>query len=416
MLMRSMIPPATPATGATLSCRVEAVPGGFEVHYTVTETSGRTAYVLDVQSNYKDPPARVQTPMYLAINAGGVARIVQGIAPLPPDREVYRRFIPLAKKLAPNGSLARVLKIAAPMQEQGPYDPVEATPTTGHVTVSKLVLDVHVIRDDAEKLEAFPEREPDDAHYVRAFHLTRDAHRVTCEIPIPATRLHEAPSGFVRVDPSAPPPAPPAPAPPRAPPPEPKTATPAVIARGAGLACELKWAGSAFELTYTVTETAGDTLYVMDLQHDDDRPGNRMATPLYVARNGRAMRIVQGIAPLPSDRRLDQRIIPVASRLSPRGKLTRKVKIPLPLSELGPYDPWDVTHPGKGPHVEQLILDVHVMRPGVRGFEVNDDPQIEGAFIVRAHDLFLSTERVTCTIDMPATELRSIGTGFVRVQ
>ncbi len=416
--------PAELATDAALSCDLKKTADGFEITYTVREASGREAYVLDIESNYKDPPIRVETPIYVAINEGGIARIVQGLVPLPAWGDVNHRSIPLGKRIAPNATLRRTLRIRTPMQEQGPYDPPEATPSTPSVKVDKLVIDVHLLRPGVKDFKVGPEQEPDDGRRVTSWNMDGDARRVSCEIAIPPTLIHEAAKLFTRIDAAAPPPAPLPPPRPPAPPPQPPTVSPAPIANGATLSCKSDAKGDdvirgdKLTLTYTVQETAGDELYVLDLLHDETRPGNRIPGPIYLGGGADGARIVQGIAPLPIDKRKHPPRILAAWRLAPGAKTTRTITLPLPLREEGPYD-GPVTPLGMGNvkhEVRRIVLDVHVVRSTVPNFSVKPSTDIEGAFTLPTAALATSVERVTCEVKVPLTWVYMHGDRFVRVR
>jgi len=173
------------ATDATLTCSLVATPsGGREFHYRVHETSGQLAYVLDVDTDHGSPPVVNTGPIYLAIDRDAkAARIVQGLAPLPPDYRLERASRPFAAKLAASGSIERVVPLPARLREMGPYNPVDFSVKTRALEVEHLIVDVHLVRPLSKDVHAVELRDLPGAFHVSGFRDT-DMRRVTCTLDV----------------------------------------------------------------------------------------------------------------------------------------------------------------------------------------------------------------------------------------
>ena len=254
---------------------------------------------------------------------------------------------------------------------------------------------------------ADPTRQRAEAQLARIAELTRGltvAQRLGCA-QLPTTQGSDAPPGGSAT---------PAPVPaPRRP-----TQDPAPVADGASLTCELKSFADRLELTYRVREKDGREAWVLDALPEDQKPAARREDPIYLAWSERAaaLRAVQGIAPLPPDRLVEVRVIPFATRLAPRATLERVVRIPLPVRETGPYDPPDPSTKTRAASVEKLVLDVHLLRSDLAGFESKPWPHLPGTHFVRSANVVGDARRVTCELAIPPTHVFFAPRGFTRVE
>jgi hypothetical protein len=209
--------------------------------------------------------------------------------------------------------------------------------------------------------------------------------------------------------------APPAPSATPAPPTAsiPTTRLPGHAADHLALQCALRASGDGLELTYTARNTGTDDAYLLDLT---SRPRDHSNFDVEVRASylawlgGTVAHLGQGIAPLPPDRTVGVRVIPLANRLAPGASVTRTLRLPSPLAELGPYDP-PASAPG-GPTIDRLIVTLSALRapapsaPSARGFEAEEMPGHAGVFRVGTSHTVGDVERARCELAMPPTELR----------
>jgi len=190
------------------------------------------------------------------------------------------------------------------------------------------------------------------------------------------------------------------------------------VADDASLTCELLSFADRLELTYRVREEGGREAWVLDALPDDQKPASRREDPIYLAWSERAaaLRVVQGIAPLPPDRLVEVRVIPFATRLAPRATLERIVRIPLPVRETGPYDPPDPSTKPRSANVKKLVLDVHLLRSDLAGFESKPWPHLAGTHLVRSTNVAGDARRVTCELAIPPINVFFAPRGFTRVE
>ncbi|MBA3454174.1 MAG: protein kinase [Deltaproteobacteria bacterium] len=192
-------PPFPIDPDASLACELETFPDHFAVRYRVT--SPTELYVYDEASDYAATPARREDPIYLAWNERAAAvRVVQGIPPLPPVTHVNVRYIPETYKLAAGVTLTRTLRIARPLHEDGPTVGPNRVASSSVGTVTKLILDVHVIRPTVAGFKAFPSHLLKGAYFVRSKGYNDDVRRVTCELAIAATPVHLATTDVTRIE------------------------------------------------------------------------------------------------------------------------------------------------------------------------------------------------------------------------
>jgi hypothetical protein len=107
------------------------------------------------------------------------------------------------------------------------------------------------------------------------------------------------------------------------------------------LSCRPGKEGDTLVFPYTVQNTSGVDVYVMDAMPTVD------AATRAAAVNPRAVPVIHGpgtdattgrfIAPLPTDRRMAMPVIPLARRLPHGGTFEGRVELALPLAETSPY-------------------------------------------------------------------------------
>src|SRR5262245_54397128 len=156
------------------------------------------------------------------------------------------------------------------------------------------------------------------------------------------------------------------------------------------------------ELTYTVEDRADDDAYVLDVsQVVAGRTTAYVVTPIYLAWTGGGnAHLVQGIAPLPPDRDMNVRVIPLAQRVPAHGKLVRTVFLPRPLAEFGPYDV--PAAPGAEQPLRELVVMVMAMRPSARGFRRTAMDGTTDIYRVEAAYTLGSTEHASARAPFPS--------------
>lgn len=182
--------PGHASTRLELSCRAERAAGQITITYVAANRGDDDAYILDLTAT---PHADHRTfdvdvkPIYLAWLGGRKAHLGQGIAPLPPDRDVYARVIPFASRLAPGASLTRTIQLPVPLAEQGPYDPPAQGPA---VSIDQLVLSLSAMRPAAPGFRREEVADHPGVFRVASKYTVGDVERARCAIDLPATELH----------------------------------------------------------------------------------------------------------------------------------------------------------------------------------------------------------------------------------
>lgn len=109
------------------------------------------------------------------------------------------------------------------------------------------------------------------------------------------------------------------------------------------LACTPEKTEDRIVLAYEITNRGAETWFIMDAMVGVD-PATRQPrlepdnVTLWQAAAGHA-NVLVGWPPVPTDRNVGVRAIPVAVRLAPRETLRRRLELPLPLAERSPYFP-----------------------------------------------------------------------------
>lgn len=109
-----------PVTDVTLDCVPSKDGNTLRFAYRVANKSAGDIYVLDVLPTGEPPVADINHG-YAAWLNNGSATIHKGIPPVPGDRMVAVRLIPLGLKLAAGAVAERRLDIPMPFAERNPY-------------------------------------------------------------------------------------------------------------------------------------------------------------------------------------------------------------------------------------------------------------------------------------------------------
>ena len=172
-------------------------------------------------------------------------------------------------------------------------------------------------------------------------------------------------------------------------------------AGGVTLECQPTRDGDTLVFPYTITNSSGGDIYVLDaLPAMDPATGqarvNLNSAVITRGDDDELAHILRGIAPLPSGRTVTVRIIPLATRLPAGSTLKRRLTIGIPLHETGPYHP-DLPIDGyRQRDIRGVILTVHYLAASVEGFGAVPVDFAPGLFRVFAKDTVGQTSSVSC--------------------
>jgi hypothetical protein len=98
----------------------------------------------------------------------------------------------------------------------------------------------------------------------------------------------------------------------------------------------------AFSFDYHLTNTRAQPIYLFNLLWVWEKTGDgvRADRPVYVCLNEpRRLQLAKVILPLPTDRQLEMRMVPFATRVEPGERYTEAFHLPLPVEEYNYYFP-----------------------------------------------------------------------------
>jgi len=185
----------------TLTCRSELLSDRLRLHYVVSSHAGADLYVLDAsplaaaqgQDAVADPSSA-----FVCYHEPSMALVLKGIAPLPVDRDIKARIIPLGTKLVPESTLSRSLELSLPLQEQSPYySPLEPK-ACEEILVATVLLRVQFLRITAEGFEAEASSWP-DLFFVRSKHTVGHAESLECQLGVGNVKLLRRTGPFTRM-------------------------------------------------------------------------------------------------------------------------------------------------------------------------------------------------------------------------
>lgn len=173
-----------------LTCRAEVEEKILRVSYTLQTKRIKEIYVLDVfpAVNQEERTAYADYQSVLVSSKdGGVANLLKGIPPLPRDKTVAVRVMPLGTKLSQGGSVERSFEIELPLREQSPwyYLPLEDEKEYQKGTVNTLILNVDIMSSTAEGFKAEPVDYAEGLFRVRSQNTVGHAERFKCKMTIP---------------------------------------------------------------------------------------------------------------------------------------------------------------------------------------------------------------------------------------
>jgi hypothetical protein len=174
------------ARGVTLDCRPTREGDTLVFPYTITNMSGGDIYVLDALPEMDPATGQARVNLNSAVIArgeDGFTHILRGIAPLPPDRTVSVRIIPLATRLPAGSTLDRRLTIGLPMHETGPYHPDLPIDKYRQRDIRGVVLTAHYLAASVEGFGAVPVDFAPGLFRVFAQNTVGQTSSVSCQLP-----------------------------------------------------------------------------------------------------------------------------------------------------------------------------------------------------------------------------------------
>jgi hypothetical protein len=186
-----------------LACQHELFPNKLRIHYTVTNRGSTDIYLLDVYPG-GDPKYRKVAANYNAVYAcikdSNEAYLLRGIAPLPSDRMVLVRIMPLGTKLAPGQSIERVFEVPLPLREQNHcyYAPLSSEGYDS-VKVKTLILAVQFLRPTIAGFNAEPAPHGPNLFKVSGKDTAGQAETMSCEIAVQDLRMLKRKDFFSRL-------------------------------------------------------------------------------------------------------------------------------------------------------------------------------------------------------------------------
>lgn len=190
------------AAGITLSCRPDRAGNKLIFPYTVANSGPADVYVMDaVRARAADgSPIVDRNAAVIWLGGDGFAHVLKGIAPLPPDKLVNVRLIPLAARLAPGASLERVLEVPLPLAETDPYHPDLPLREYTLTEIQGVTLTVEFMRGTVEEFAAEPAPDAPDLFRVSGKHTVGQTERVSCGFPSRQLQILKRPDNFPRPD------------------------------------------------------------------------------------------------------------------------------------------------------------------------------------------------------------------------
>ncbi len=169
-----------------------------------------------------------------------------------------------------------------------------------------------------------------------------------------------------------------------------------------GLRCQPSREGDNLVFPYQLTNSTGGDIYVMDAVPELDpatqQPrANQNSAVVMRAPDGFA-HILKGIAPLPTDRSVAVRIIPLAAKLDAGQTLNRRLAMSLPLHVTGPYHPDLPVKQYRQRDISGIMLTVQYMPATAEGFGAVPVEFAPGLFRIMARNTVGSVLSASCRL------------------
>ncbi len=191
------------AKDIVLTCRPEFLPDKLRMHYTVTNRGSKDIYLLDVYPT-GDPESRKAvgdySSVYVCLRDDNVAYLLKGIPPLPEDRMVLVRIMPLGAKLAPGKRIERMFEVTLPLKEQNRWYYAPLRPEDYEAAeVKTMILAVQFLRSTVEGFDAEPAPHGPDLFKIRGENTVNQAEMMTCELAVKDLQMLRCKDQFSRL-------------------------------------------------------------------------------------------------------------------------------------------------------------------------------------------------------------------------
>jgi hypothetical protein len=188
--------------------------------------------------------------------------------------------------------------------------------------------------------------------------------------------------------------------------------------RDVTLECQPTRVGTKLSFPYTITNRSEADIYVMDAVPAVDPAtreavANRDSVVVHLLGDGRA-HVLKGIAPLPTDRTVTVRIIPLAAKVPPGETLTRQLEIPLPLAETSPYFPDLPLRQYELVDIPGVLFSVEFLRSTAEGFSAMPVDFAPDLYRVSARNTVGMTERLSSSFPTQRLSIMKRGDAFPR--
>ena len=191
------------AQDITMTCRPEFFPKKLRVHYTVHNRGKDDVYLLDLY------PAVDQTEhkafadynsVYVCWRADATGYLLKGIPPLPANKKVAVRIIPLGTKLAPDAKVERTFDLMFPLKEQSPWYYSSLEPEDyEEIDIKSLRFTLQFLPSTAEGCEAEPASYEPRLYIVRGKHTVRQVEELDSEFDAQGIKLLKRKDMFSRL-------------------------------------------------------------------------------------------------------------------------------------------------------------------------------------------------------------------------
>jgi hypothetical protein len=191
------------ALDLNLTCHLVRLPDRLRLHYAVDHRGQEDVYVLDVLPGI-DAETRAavadERSFYLC-RAGGAARVLKGVPPLPAGPAFSVRVMPLGTRLSLGESLQRVVDLLLPLREQNPcYYPPADPEHCDPVDIKELWFNVHVLGGKAEGFYREPVAFAPGYWHVWADDTMARVATLEARLPVSGVRLRVRKDDFTRLN------------------------------------------------------------------------------------------------------------------------------------------------------------------------------------------------------------------------
>ena len=186
----------------TLACHSEFLPDKLLVRYEVTNRWVKDIYILDAVPAV-DQSSRTAVvdlnSVFLCWRPPATALLLKGITPLPANKTVVVRIIPLGTKLAPGQKIERTFEVPLPLREQSIYYAPVKMEEMADTKVGNMSLVVQFIRSTVEGFNAVPAPYAPKFFIVRGKNTVGQAESRECQFHDAEVRLLKRTDMFTRL-------------------------------------------------------------------------------------------------------------------------------------------------------------------------------------------------------------------------